>query len=183
VNTKAIILLITNGMIMASGSIFAPVYALFVQQIGGDPLDAGLTYAAYAVSGGIVTLIMGRLTDKLKEKELVMIAGYLIIAAGYFGYAFVNSLETMLIVQCVVGLGEAIYLPSFDGLYSDSFQKEKLASGWSTWEGMNRFVTAAGAVIGGLIISLSGFDLAFKIMGGVVLLSAVLLLALPRKTI
>ena len=43
------VLLFTNGMVLVSGALIAPIYALFVAEIGGNLLDASLTAAVFAV--------------------------------------------------------------------------------------------------------------------------------------
>ena len=44
------ILLSTNGMILLAGAMLGPIYALFVDKIGGDLMDA-------SIAGGIFALV------------------------------------------------------------------------------------------------------------------------------
>ena len=70
------ILLVTNGIILFAGAMMGPIYALFVEEIGGDLLDASLTVAIFALAAGITALISGRYADKIKENELIIVLGY-----------------------------------------------------------------------------------------------------------
>ena len=62
------ILLSTNALIFIASAMFGPIYALFVEGIGGDILDASLAGAIFALSAGTVTLLSGKYVDKVKEE-------------------------------------------------------------------------------------------------------------------
>lgn len=181
---KAIrILLATNGLILVSGAMFGPIYAIFVEKVGGDLLDASYAFAAFALAGGITTLVSGRYTDKLKDNELIIVLGYFIMGLGYFGYIFVDSIFALLIVQVIIGLGEAIYAPAFDATYSKHLCDSKCGKTWGTWESMNYFTISLGAILGGFLVTFFGFEVMFLIMGLLCISSAAYLFFLPRRVI
>ena len=178
---KAIkILLVTNGLTLVAGAMLGPIYALFVEEIGGDLLDASYAFGVFAFVAGVVTLISGRFTDKIEENELILVAGYAIMGIGFFGYIFVNSIFLLLIVQAIIGLGEAIYGPAFDVIYSKHLDKKKAGREWGAWEAINYFTTAFGAVAGGILVTLFGFNIIFVAMGLLCFASAIYILFLPR---
>lgn len=107
-----------------------PIYALFVGKIGGDLLDVSYAFGIYALAAGMTTLISGRYADKLKENELIVVFGYGIMGLAFFGYTLVNSIWSLLLVQIIVGLGEAIYLPAFDAIYSKHLDGHKSGKEW-----------------------------------------------------
>lgn len=176
------ILLLTNGMVLFAVAMFAPIYAVFVEKIGGDLLDASYAYGVFAAAAGIVSLFSGRISD-LVNKKTVVIAGYFLIGLGFLGYIWVDSVTDLLIVQVIIGIGEAIYSPSFDALYSKHLDHGKSASEWGAWESLNYFSITLGAVGGGLIVKHFGFDTMFLIMSLLSFLSVLYLLRLPRKAI
>lgn len=175
------ILLITNGMILIAGSMLGPIYALFVEKVGGSLLDASLTGGVFALAAGITTLIAGKYADKIKENELIIVFGYFVIGLGFLLYMVVNSVLSLLIIQALIGFGEAIYAPAFDAVYSKHIAKTKAGWQWGAWEGMNYFVSAIGAAVGGLIATRLGFNIMFEIMAGFCFLSALYIYFLPRK--
>ena len=75
-NRAARILLGTNAMILLAGAMLGPIYALFVEDIGGDLLDASIAWAVFALAAGFTTLITGKYADKIKESELILVLGY-----------------------------------------------------------------------------------------------------------
>lgn len=183
INKPLKILLGTNSLILLAGAMFGPIYALFVEEIGGDILDAGVAAAIFAIAAGITTLLIGRFTDKVRENELVVVFGYLVMASGFFLFSFVHSVATLLLVQVLIGIGEAIYSPAFDGVYSKHITDGKEGSAWGVWESMNYFITAAGATIGGFLVSLFGFSMLFYVMAILCSLSALYIYFLPRKAL
>jgi len=177
------ILLITNAMILVADAMLGPIYALFVEDIGGDLLDASLTGATFALAAGITVLITGRLSDRVGEPEIVVAFGYVLIGLGYVLYLFVDSILFLLAVQVVIGLGQATYSPSFDALYSRHLDGHKEGTEWGMWEAMNYFSIAIGAAAGGLVVRFFGFHTLFLCMGLFCLGSAFYIYRLPRRVL
>jgi len=177
------ILLTTNGVILIAGAMLGPIYALFVEKIGGDLLDASYAFGVYALAGGITTLISGKYADKIKENELIVVFGYGLIGVAFLGYTVINSMWGLLAIQMLIGFGEAIYSPAFDAIYSKHITKFKSGREWGAWESMNYFTMAIGAVIGGFLATLFGFNFMFITMGLISLGSALYIFLLPRKVL
>jgi len=181
---KAIrILLVTNSLVLIAGAMLGPIYALFVEKVGGNLLDASYAFGAYALSAGVVTIISGKYADRLKENELIMVWGYLIMGVAFFGYTLVNGLWSLLVIQVLIGLGEAIYSPAFDAIYSKHLDRKKSGGEWGAWESINYFTTAAGALIGGLLVTFLGFNIMFIVMGLLCFAGAVYIFRLPRSVL
>ena len=177
------ILLVTNGLILIAGAMLGPIYALFVTKIGGDLLDASIAGALFALTAGLVTILSGKLSDKVRHSELVMILGYLLMGTGFFLYQFVDSVMFLFGIQILIGLGEAIYSPAFDKLYSTHLDDNKEGTEWGAWGGMNYFTTAFGAFAGGLIVTKFGFNAIFIIMAALSYISASYLYFLSPKKV
>ena len=101
------ILLFTNSFVLFAGFMIGPIYAIFVEDIGGDLLDAGLTTGIFAVAAGITTLVAGRFADRVKESELMVVAGYIIMGGGFLMYMLVDSIWMLFVVQAIIGFAEA----------------------------------------------------------------------------
>jgi len=181
---KAIrILLVTNGLILIAGAMLGPIYALFVEKIGGDLLNASYAFGVFALAAGITTFVSGRYSDRMKENELIVVLGYGIMGMGFFGYTLVNSIWSLLVIQIIIGLGEAIYVPAFDVLYSKHLDSHKSGREWGFWEAINYFAIAFGAVAGGVLVMKFGFNMIFIIMGALCLSGAIYIFRLPRKVL
>lgn len=177
------ILLITDGLVLAASAMLGPIYALFVEKIGGDLLEASSTFAVYNLTASLLTFLSGKFTDKIKEEELVVATGYFIIGIGFFSYLFVNSIWFLLLTQIIIGIGEAVYGPAFDVCYSKHLDKGKYGGEWGAWEGLNYLSKALGAVLGGVIVTFFNFNLIFVLMGLICFGSALYILLLPKEVL
>lgn len=177
------VLLATNWFIMVASTMLGPIYALFVKKIGGSLLDASYASAVFFITGGIVTLISGRYSDKIKENELILVFGCCLMGIGYFGYAVVDSLWSLLVVQVLTGLGDAVYYPVFDALYAKHTSKKEAGAQWGAWEALYYFTAAFGAIGGGILVTCFGFDVMFVVMGLLCFVSAAYVLLLPRSVL
>jgi MFS family permease len=177
------ILLFTNGLVLTATSMLGPIYAIFVDEIGGNILDAGVTVAVYAATAGVTSLLVGHWVDRVKEKELVIVLGYVIIGTGFLMFMGVQSIPALILVQMVIGFGEALYNPAFDAVYSQHLDKKKTGIQWGAWEAMDYFTWAIGALIGGWFVSLFGFKFLFLIMAILAFSAALYIFFTPRKVL
>jgi MFS family permease len=105
------------------------------------------------------------------------------MGTGFVLYIFTGSMFQLLLVQILIGFGEAIYSPAFDAVYSKQIDGHKSGKQWGAWESMNYFTTAVGAVLGGFIVNLFGFNIMFFIMASLCFSSALYIYKLPRKVL
>lgn len=177
------ILLLTNAMVLMSAAMLGPIYAIFVEKNGGDLMDASLAGGIFALTAGLTTIFSGRYSDRLKENELIVVLGYSIIGTGFFLYFWVDSMIFLFITQAIIGLGEAIYSPAFDAVYSKHLDGHKSGTEWGAWESMNYFTSALGAIIGGTLVTAFGFKTLFIVMSILCFSSAGYIYHLKRKVL
>lgn len=158
------ILLLSNGFFLLAAGLFGPIYAIFVEDIGGDILAAGNAYAAFSISAGLLIFFISRWEDHIKHKEKLVIGGWALSCVGYLGYMFVSTPWHLALVQVVFGIGTAICTPAYDGMYSGNLDKGRFASEWGMWESMYYIITAIASVVGAYIASCFGFSALFAVM-------------------
>jgi len=174
------ILLTAEALINLSGGFFGPIYAIFVQQIGGNILDAGGAYSIYLLAAGILVFLISRWEDHIKHKENLVIAGYGLTCLGFIGYLFVQNPIHLFIVQAILGLALAVNAPAYDALYSKFLDKGKFASEWGLHETQYYLVTAIGALIGAFIADIYGFRRLFMTMAAVSFIGFLISLKLKK---
>jgi uncharacterized membrane protein len=157
-------LLLTDSFSILAAGMFGPIYAIFVERIGGDILDAGGAYAAFAIASGVFLFLISRWEDHVKHKEKLIVIGYSLGSLGILGYLFISAPIHLFLVQAVLGIAGAISSPAYDAIFSRNLDKGRFASEWGMYESMEYIVTAIAALSGAFIASLYGFPSLFLMM-------------------
>ncbi len=125
--------------------------------------------------------ILGKIEDKIKHQENILILGRVLTFIGVVGYLFVRSPLYLFAVEIILGTATALSSPAFDSLYSKNLQKGKYASQWGAWEAMYAITAGIAAIVGGLIAQEFGFRILFIIMSIIALFSLVATLFLRKN--
>lgn len=165
------ILLLSSFFINLAAGLFGPLYAVFVLQIGGDLLTAGVAYAGFSIALGIMIFFLGSWEDRVKHQEKLIIISRVLSVIGFFGYLFIRNPVDLFFVQIIFGLAEAIIVPAYDSLYSRNLDKGKAASEWGVFESTRAIVLGAAAVAGGFLAQEYGFSMLFSLMAVISLFS------------
>ena len=177
------ILLFVDSLVLLAGAMIGPIYALFVDKIGGDLLTASITFAVFSIVSGIATFLIGKFEDLMKEQELALGGGYFLSGLAYIGYLLVQSPFHLFLTQVLLGIGTALLKPAFDALMSKHLDQNRAASQWGAWESMNSVTLGIGAVIGGIIVINFGFPTLFVTMATLCFTSALFIFLMPRRVL
>jgi len=158
------ILILSSFFINLAAGLFGPIYAIFVEEIGGDLLTAGTAYAIFAIASGSLIFMLGKWEDKVKHQEKLLVFGRFLAVIGFIGYLLIKNPTQLFIVQIIFGIESAIITPAFDSLFSKNLNRKKFASQWGTWESTAAITTGIAAIIGGYIAKEYGFQTLFTIM-------------------
>ena len=174
------ILLWSSVFINLSAGLFGPIYAIFVEQIGGDLLTAGGAYAGFSIALGVLVYFLGKWEDKIKHQENLVIWGRFLTLIATGGYLLIKAPWHLFIVQITLGIAQALTTPAFDSLYSKNLQKGKFASQWGSWEALTSVTIGIAAILGGLIAEEFGFKTLFVIMTLIALIALIISLLLRK---
>ncbi|MBU4246124.1 MAG: MFS transporter [Nanoarchaeota archaeon] len=171
-------LLILAEVIFLFGSgLYGPIYAIFVQKIGGDILDAGAAYALFLISMATLEYPVGKLMDKYGKKYFLF-SGYLLATVVIFGYMFVENVMQLFILQILMGIAFAIGDPSWDAWFSDIIPKKKSGFDWAVFHMVAGYSAGFSALIGGAVAKYLGFSTLFFIGGMIAIFSAFTVLSI-----
>ncbi len=181
INKALSILVYTGGTIYLTAAMSGPFYAIFVGKVGGDIEVAGMAVALLFFIRGLASIIISKFENKFKETEYFLIIGGLLRSVGFVGYIFAKEPIHLGYISFILGIADAIIYPAADALFSRHVEKGQDVSRWGWWEVMESWGTALGALIGGFVASMFGFNAVFLAMAIVSALNAVIVFALPRK--
>ncbi len=172
-------LLIGNYFGMFGWGLFAPLFAIVIQDKGGDAASVGIIWGFYTLVVGITMIIAGKIADKMHRLRTALILGSSLLVVASFGYLFVETLAQVAIVQTIFAIGFGVLTPSLRALYGKLEYNGKEATEWAYMDGGNMLVMSVAAIIGGLIVKNHGLAPLFitmsliQLMGTIVLLRAV----------
>ncbi|OWY65713.1 MFS transporter [cyanobacterium TDX16] len=159
------ILLYSSNIWYLGEGMFAPIFGLFTQKIGGNILDISGIWAAYLVATGIFTILVGKLSDRNISKAKLMIIGYALNAIFTFCYLFVSSQLSLFLVQVGLGIASALATPTWNALYAQYEDREKAGQIWGMADGQSKVMTGLAVVLGGVIVNWLSFNTLFITMG------------------
>jgi MFS family permease len=159
-------LLLSNSIILISLGMLVPVYALFVQKVGGGALSAGITAGALGVASAISALLSGKLIDKFKpvSTHYILACGWTLMGLSTLLYLLVHNISVLFVVQLIIGFVKTISSPAFDTLYARHLDKSSSGQEYGVWEASFFLTAGVGSVLGGIIVNYLGFNGLFMFM-------------------
>lgn len=157
-------------------SVILPIYAIFVQKVGGDILDAGFAMGIFLITEGIFTMIVHRVKWSPRHRIWLMVAGWLIWLGGVCTYLFISSIEILFLSQVLMAIGNAVADPVIDQEMADHIDKDLEESEWGFFEGSKAFSDGAAAIAGAAIAAYFGFTVLIYLMIAIATISFLLIL-------
>ncbi len=180
-NKSLRILISVNAMLVFVVGLIGPFYAIYVQKIGGGISFAGFSWGLFSIVTGILTLLFSRWGLKVKEQELLIALGYILRAAVFLSYAFMDSMAELILTQILWGVAVALGTPAFDATYTAHTTAGECMFEWGNWEGIAAIASGVAAIAGGFMIQFFGFQPLFFIMSGIMALLGIYIWTLPRS--
>jgi DHA1 family multidrug resistance protein-like MFS transporter len=148
-----------------------PVLALFAQSLGAGPERIGLIVSVSTMTGILLKLPAGALSD-IYGRRMLMRIGVLAFGLPPFAYLFVHDLDQLTALRFLHGLATAIFAPSALATVADLYREKRGAAlGWYT--ASTQAGALLGPVLGGWLVYAAGFPATFVtagIFGGLALL-------------
>jgi hypothetical protein len=159
-----------------SEGVILPIYAVFVQHIGGDILDAGWAMGVFLITEGIFTTLVHRFKWSPRMRIFLMILGWAIWLSGIGFYFFISNIWTLLIAQVLAAIGNAIADPIFDAELADHTDMSLKEYEWGLWEGSKAFIDGFAAILGAFVAAMFGFKILIFVMIGTATASFLMIL-------
>lgn len=167
------LLFISNGVFVLAGNLLGPLFAVYLERFTKSPLVISLTWATFWITTTLLTWIIAKVGDRLNKGNLLA-AGFIIRAIAWLAFAFVGNLTAVILLQVLLGLGEALGSPAFDAIFAEHLDKNRHVEDYADWKVINNLATAAGTIVGGFIVTSFGFSPLFLMMSGMAMASFVI---------
>lgn len=157
-----------------------PLLPLFARELGAGPLLIGFVMGASTLTGIVVKLPAGALSDIFGRRRLLL-AGALVFATLPFTYLAASTLLVLILLRFAHGSATAIFGPVASASLSDIAPPGKRGTWLSTYSTAQGAGQALGPVLAGYLIAAGRFDLAFA-AAGLIGLGALIIVAGWRGT-
>jgi DHA1 family multidrug resistance protein-like MFS transporter len=157
-----------------------PLLPLFARDLGAGPALVGFVMGASTLTGIVVKLPAGALSD-VCGRRLLLVAGALVFATLPFTYLAVSTLIGLILLRFVHGLATAIFGPVAAASLSDIAPATNRGAWLSTYSTAQGAGQAVGPILAGYLIAAGRYDLAF-VAAGLIGLGVPLMVARWRWT-
>ncbi len=181
VNNSLKVLFSINSIFVFASQLLGPLFAVYVMKIDGGVMLISLATSTQLLSSTLFLTLVSKWGINVKEREYLLAGGYLLRAFGWLGYIFITTPVGLVLLQLVFGLGEALGTPSFNAIFAEHVSKENDVSMYADWSVISNLIMALGTILGGLLVTVWGFEVLFGIMSAMALISFAAVLTLPRK--
>jgi MFS family permease len=163
--TRSFTLLCTIGVFcfISYNMVRMPVLALFAESLGASPERIGLIVSVSTLTGVILKLPSGALSD-IYGRRLLLRVGVVAFGLPPFLYPFVSDLNVLTALRFFHGLATAIFAPSALATVAELY-RERRGAALGTYTACTQSGALLGPFIGGYLIYAGGFPSAFVTAG------------------
>ena len=159
-----------------SEGILMPIYAVFVQKIGGSILDASGAVATFFIVMGLAEIAIFRKKFSHRYRLHLMVGGWVVWLLGIATYLIIRSVPILFLAQILTALGNAIADPAFDAELAERTDQGIQEYEWGAFEASKDIFQGIAALVGGLVVFAFGFHVLVFCMVGSATVSFFLIL-------
>ena len=150
---------------------------LVASELGATPPLVGLVVGASTLTGIVIKLPAGALSDLIGRRPL-LIAATMVFTVMPFTYLGAASLAALIVLRFVHGSATAIFGPVASAMLSDMAPIARRGTWLSTYSTIQGMGQAIGPIMAGYLIAARRYDLAFLVAGAFALATPVLAVTL-----
>ena len=105
------ILLLTALLANFAEGLYTPLYAAYVEEVGGGVLDAGLSWSVNLIVSGVLAVVLSHVQVRSGRKLWYLVAGYLLSALSSILFAVACTPGMLYVIQFIRGLSWAMISP------------------------------------------------------------------------
>ena len=182
-NKSLKLLLAINSIFVLAGNLLGPLYAVFIEGLGGSIAVVSGTWSIMLLTTTLVNFVLIRYGDRVRQHEYFLILGFLFRAIAWIGFVYASNILAIFILQIIIGLGEAVGSTGFDAIMAEHLDKSSHIRYYAVWKTISNLLAALATLIGGFVVTSYGFSPMFVFMGIVALACATFTYLLPRRAL
>jgi MFS transporter, DHA1 family, multidrug resistance protein len=163
--SRSFLLICTVGIFsfISYNMVRMPALSLFAESLGASPERIGLIVSVSTLTGVLLKLPSGALSDIYGRRFLLRIG---VVAFGLppFLYPFITDLDALTALRFVHGLATAIFAPSALATVAELY-RERRGAALGTYTACTQSGALLGPFLGGYLIHTAGFSTAFVMAG------------------
>lgn len=144
---------------------FLPLYAVVI--CGFSAFEAGLLWAVQVAVTVVSKPLMGKMSDRYGRQH-ILFWGMFVCAAPFAMIPWFQSLSVLMVLAAVFGLGEAVVTSSAAALVADFCRDDHLGCAMGTFGTIFDVGHAAGPLLAGFLIGLTGSGTDYRLSFAVV---------------
>jgi len=163
--SRSFVLICTVGIFcfISYNMVRMPALSLFAESLGASPERIGLIVSVSTLTGVLLKLPSGALSDIYGRRVLLRIG---VVAFGLppFLYPFITDLNALTALRFLHGLATAIFAPSALATVAELY-RERRGAALGTYTACTQSGSLLGPFLGGYLIHAAGFSTAFVTAG------------------
>ncbi|MGE0471686.1 MAG: MFS transporter [Nitrospira sp.] len=163
--SRSFVLICTVGIFcfISYNMVRMPALSLFAESLGASPERIGLIVSVSTLTGVLLKLPSGALSDIYGRRVLLRIG---VVAFGLppFLYPFITDLDALTALRFLHGLATAIFAPSALATVAELY-RERRGAALGTYTACTQSGSLLGPFLGGYLIHAAGFSMAFVTAG------------------
>jgi MFS family permease len=132
------------------------LFGTLVDKYGFTELQLGLLSTAFTLTWGISSIPIGRLTDRLGRKPMIMVSWFLMVTS-ILGFIFSRSFGMFLLFHVVHGLEAGFWFPAWLALVSEKVFSDRRSTVMGKIDAYSMLAGIPAPWLGGLLYSKFGF--------------------------
>lgn len=163
--SRSFVLICTVGIFsfISYNMVRMPALSLFAESLGASPERIGLIVSVSTLTGVLLKLPSGALSD-IYGRRLLLKIGVVAFGLPPFLYPFITDLDALTALRFLHGLATAIFAPSALATVAELY-RERRGAALGTYTACTQSGSLLGPFLGGYLIHAAGFSTAFITSG------------------
>lgn len=154
--------IVASSMAFIDGSVVSIATPVIQRSFGAKLADLQWVSNAYLLLLGSLILVGGGLGDRVGRRRIFLI-GIVIFAVASLVCAVAPTVDFLIVARLVQGVGAALLVPQSLAIISANYPKDIRGQAIGTWAAASSITTALGPPLGGFLIDLLSWRVAFWI--------------------